>query len=396
MAGALNGLKILDFTTLLPGPFATMSLADMGADVLRVVSGTRPDLADMLPPRVPGTKMSAASAQLGRNKKLITLNFKDKRAIEVIHKLLAEYDIVIEQFRPGVMDKLGLGYESLKTVNPRLIYCSLTGYGQTGPLSKKAGHDMNYIALSGMASYSGTKKNGPSLFGMQVADVASGSNNTMIGLLAAVIYRQNTGKGQHVDISMTDGMVAFNASVGASFLVDGKEVGREGMFLNGGSVYDYYKTKDEQYVTFGGLEPQFFKAFCETIGRPDLIEGGCIRPDAEQVKEEIREIMATKTRDEWTDVFKGVDACFEPVLSLTEAFASEQVKARNMVVEVPGPNGVKVKQIGSPIKFSETSPEYRSIGKSVADADTNDIMRTLGYSDAEIDAFEKEGVFGTM
>ncbi len=393
MAGALNGLKILDFTTLLPGPYATMNLADMGADVLRIVSGSRPDLADLLPPYIPGTKMSAASAQLGRNKRILTLNLKDERAIKVIHQLLSEYDILIEQFRPGVMAKLGLDYESLKAINPGLIYCSLTGYGQTGPLRDKAGHDMNYIALSGMASFSGTKEAGPSLMGMQIADVASGSNNTMIGVLAAVIYRQNTGKGQYIDISMTDGMVAFTASVGASFLVDGKETGREGMFLNGGSLYDYYKTKDGQYVTFGGLEPQFFKAFCETIGRPDLIAGGCIRKDLAPVKEQVREIMKTKTRDEWMAVFKDVDACFEPVLSLEEAFASDLVQKRGMIAEVPGPDGLTVKQIANPIKFSETPPEYRSIGKPVTNADTKDIMLELGYTESEVEEFANDGLF---
>lgn len=393
MAGALNGLKILDFTTLLPGPYATMCLADMGADVLRIVSGSRPDLADLLPPYIPGTKMSAASAQLGRNKRTLTLNLKDKRAVKVIHQLLAEYDIVIEQFRPGVMAKLGLDYESLKAINPRLIYCSLTGYGQTGPLRNKAGHDMNYIALSGLASFSGTKEAGPSLMGMQIADVASGSNNTMIGVLAAVISRQNTGKGQYIDISMTDGMVAFTASVGASFLVDGKETGREGMFLNGGSLYDYYETKDGQYVTFGGLEPQFFKAFCETIGRPDLIAGGCIRKDLAPIKEQVREIIKTKSRDEWTAVFKDVDACFEPVLSLGEAFASDLVRERGMIAEVPGPDGLTVQQIANPIKFSETPPEYRSIGKPVTNADTKDIMLELGYTEPEIEEFAKDGLF---
>ncbi len=391
--GALNGLKILDFTTLLPGPYATMNLADMGAEVLRIVSASRPDLADTLPPYVPGTKMSATSAQLGRNKKMITLNLKDKRAIKVIHQLLAEYDIIIEQFRPGVMAKFGLDYESLKAINSRLIYCSLTGYGQTGPMWDKAGHDINYIALSGMASYSGTKKAGPSLLGMQIADVASGSNNTMIGVLASVIYRQNTGKGQYLDISMTDGMVAFNASVGASYLMDGKETGREGMFLNGGSLYDYYETKDGQYISFGGLEPQFFKAFCETIGRPDLIAGGCVRQDLATVKEQVREIIKSKSRDEWTAVFKGVDACFEPVLSLGEAFSSGLVRERGMVVAVPGTNGEKIEQIGNPIKFSETPPEYRFIARNVATADNKEVMLSLGYTEAEIEEFAQSGLF---
>ncbi len=393
MAGALNGLKILDFTTLLPGPYATMNLADMGADVLRIVSASRPDLADTLPPFLPGTKMSAASAQLGRNKKIMTLNLKDENAIKIIYKLVEEYDIVIEQFRPGVMAKLGLDYESLKKINPRLIYGSLTGYGQTGPMRDRAGHDINYIALSGVAGYSGTIAAGPSLFGMQIADVASGSNNTMIGVLAAVIYRQNTGKGQYIDISMTDGMLAFNASVGASYLMDGKETKREGMFLNGGSLYDYYETKDGQYISFGGLEPPFFKAFCQTIGREDLISGGCVRKDLAAVKEEIRQIIKTQSRDGWIEIFKNVDACLEPVLSIGEAFSSEYAQQRKMIVEVPAPNGQKIKQIANPIKFSETPAEYRHIGKPVTDSDTKEIMLELGYTENEIEELAKNGLF---
>jgi crotonobetainyl-CoA:carnitine CoA-transferase CaiB-like acyl-CoA transferase len=165
------------------------------------------------------------------------------------------------------------------------------------------------------------------------------------------------------------------------------------MFLNGGSLYDYYETKDGQYVTFGGLEPQFFKAFCETIGRPDLIAGGCIRKDLAPVKEQVMEIMKTKTRDEWTAVFKDVDACFEPVLSLEEAFHSELARERGMVVELPGPDGSKVKQIANPIKFSETPPEYRSLGKPVTNADTKEIMLGLGYTESEIEELAETGLF---
>ena len=393
MAGALSGLKILDFTTLLPGPYATMYLADMGADVLRIISGSRPDVVDFLPPFIPGTKLSAASAQLGRNKRAMTLNLKDNRALKVIHQLLAEYDIVIEQFRPGVMAKFELDYESLQAVNPRVIYCSLTGYGQTGPMRDRAGHDINYIALSGVASYSGKKDSGPALNGMQIADVASGSNNAIIGILAAVIYRQNTGKGQHIDISMTDGMIAFNAMQGAAYLVDGKDPVREGTLINGGSLYDYYETKDSKYGSFGGVEPQFFSAFCQTIGRPDLAPGGVAPRESSKIKEEVREIMKTKTLDEWVTLFNTTDACFEPVLSLSEVLGGPLVQERKMVVEVPGPGGEKVKQIANPIKFSESYPEYRHVGIPGAEANTRDIMKSLSYTEAEIEEFEKTGLF---
>ena len=392
MSGALNSLKVLDFTTLLPGPYATMCLADMGADVLRVVSGSRPDLVDFFPPLVPGTKLSAASTQLGRNKRCMALNLKDPRALKIIHQLIADYDIVIEQFRPGVMAKLNLDFESLIKVNPALIYCSITGYGQTGPLRDRAGHDMNYIARSGIMSYSGKKTTGPGLVGIQIADIASGSNNAVIGILAAVVYRHNTGKGQFIDISMTDGMIAFNAMYGAGFLVDGKDLEREGTLLNGGSLYDYFETKDGQYVSFGGLEPQFFTNFFNTINRPDLIPGGVYPKGVEKIKQEIREIFLTKTRDEWVEIFNRTDACFEPVMTLTEVFSDALALEREMLVEVPLRAGGKVKQIANPIKFSVTPPEYRHAGVT-AGTHTREVLTGLGYTDEEIANFEKTGLF---
>jgi alpha-methylacyl-CoA racemase len=394
MAGALEGLKILDFSTLVPGPYATMCLADMGAEVLRIKSGSRPDVVDFLPPFLPGTEMSAVSAQLSRNKKVMPLNLKDPRAVEVIHQLLGEYDIIIEQFRPGVMAKLNLDYESLRKVNPRLIYCSLTGYGQTGSMRDRAGHDINYIAMSGVASYSGKKESGPPLMGIAIADIASGSNNAIIGILSAVIYRERTGNGQHIDVSMTDGMIAFNTFMqGASYLVNGKGIGMEENLINGGSLYDYYETLDGRYLSFGGVEPQFFKAFCQTIGRPELVAGGVAPKNLAQIKEEIREILKTKTLDVWMDLFNAVDACVEPVLTLGEVLEGLLVHDRGMVVEVPGPYGTKVKQIANPIKFSESVPQYRHTGIPLSEANTEEVMKNLSYSQEEIEEFGNTGLF---
>lgn len=393
MPGALEGLKILDFSTLLPGPYATMCLADMGADVLRIVSGSRPDSLEFTPPFLPETELSAAAAHVGRNKNIMTLNLKDPRSLKIVYQLVQEYDIVVEQFRPGVMNKFKLDYESLKEINPEIIYCSLTGYGQTGVHRNRAGHDLNYIALSGIASYSGKKDIGPPLLGMQIADVASGSNNTIIGILAAVIYRQNTGKGQYIDISMTDGMIAFNAMMGAGYLVDGIDPEREGNFLNGGSLFDYYKTKDGKYVSFHGGEPQFFTPFCEAIGRPDLSEYGFQPKDCTKVKKEVQEIIKSKTQEEWISIFSSLDACCEPVLNLSEVLNSQLVKDRDLLVEVPTIDGKTVKQIGNPIKFSETTPVYKHIGIPKAQAKTKEVMKDLGYSEAEIEEFTKTGLF---
>ncbi|MDI9570376.1 MAG: CaiB/BaiF CoA-transferase family protein [Pseudomonadota bacterium] len=437
MSGALRSLKVLDFTTLLPGPFATMCLADMGADVLRVTSGSRPDLVEFLPPRIPATGVGAVSAYLGRGKRSLALNLKDPRGIEIVHRLLADYDIVIEQFRPGIMAKLGLDYPSLNKVNPRVIYCSISGYGQTGPLRDRAGHDMNYMALSGVMGYSGRKATGPTLMGIQIADLASGSNNAIIGILAAVVSRAETGEGQHIDISMTDGVMALNAMAGAAYLAGGEAPGREENWLNGGSLYDFYATKDGGYLSIGSLEPQFFRVLCEVIGRPDLIPGGVTpKPqDFERVREEIRAIVRARTRAEWEAIFKEVDACVEPVLSLAEALEGELARGREMVVDVPlraadggsgaaGPKGMSaaattgerhgdrttemgeggagggrgaapaaaVRQLANPVKFSRTPVSYPFAGVKTG-AHNREVLLSLGYTEERIAEFAATGLF---
>ena len=215
---------------------------------------------------------------------------------------------MLEQFRPGVMEKLGLGYEDLKAVNPKLIYCSLTGYGQTGPLRDAAGHDINYMSRSSIISVRWRSGIRTFLMNFQIADIAVGSMNSVIGILAAVNYRKNTGKGQYIDVAMMDGCVPFNSLDGAGFLVSGKEPKREGERLNGGCIYDFYETKDGEYLSVGSLESQFWSRFCTAIGREDLIEGTVYPPNIDEVKAEIRGILKTKTRDEWVEVFSHYDA----------------------------------------------------------------------------------------
>jgi crotonobetainyl-CoA:carnitine CoA-transferase CaiB-like acyl-CoA transferase len=391
MPGPLAGIKILDFTTLLPGPYATLFLADLGAEVLKITSRTRPDLVNFMPPFIPGSSLSAAQAYLGRSKRSLTLNLKDPRAREIIDRLIPTYDILIEQFRPGVMEGLGLGFPTLKTAHPRLIYCSLTGYGQDSPYAGKAGHDINYLARSGLMSYSGTRDLGPVLSGMQIADIAAGSLNAVIGILAAVIARKTTGQGQWIDVAMTDGAYAFNALTGARFLVDGEEPGLEGTFLNGGSLYDFYQTADGQYISFGGLEPKFFHSFCRTIGREDLIPGGVTPPNLDQVKKEVREIIKSKTRREWEVLFQEADACLEPVLSLKEAFEDDHARTRNLVVELPLPDGGTVRQMAAPIKFSQTQPSYSHPGVPLG-THNSEVLLEAGYLTEEIEEFEKTGL----
>ncbi|MFR8866951.1 MAG: CaiB/BaiF CoA transferase family protein [Lachnospiraceae bacterium] len=390
--GSLDDLKILEFSTLLPGPYATLMLADMGAEVLKISSASRPDIVLDYPPFIGDTGVSASQAWLGRNKKTMFLNLKTGEGKAVVKELVKEYDIVLEQFRPGVMEKLGLGYEDLKAVNPKLIYCSLTGYGQTGPLRDAAGHDINYMSRSGIISQAGRRESGPSLMNFQIADIAVGSMNSVIGILAAVNYRKNTGKGQYIDVAMMDGCVPFNSLDGAGFLVSGKEPKREGERLNGGCIYDFYETKDGEYLSVGSLEPQFWSRFCTAIGREDLIEGTVYPPNIDEVKAEIRGILKTKTRDEWVEVFSHYDACVQPVLNLKEALLEdEQVKEREMVVDVKLPlhEDVSVKQLATAVKLSECPCEYKFAGYPTG-YHTKEVIEQLGMDYAELKA---KGVF---
>lgn len=391
MKGPLSSLKVLDFSTLLPGPFASLLLADMGAEVLRIESPTRVDLTRVLPPHVDG--VSASHAYLNRNKRCISLDLKQPAAVEVVKKLVAEYDIVLEQFRPGVMDKLGVGYEALKAINPKLIYVSITGYGQTGPYKDRAGHDINYLALSGLASHTGRADSGPLPLGMQVADIAGGSLHGVVGLLAAVVQRQATGVGQAVDISMTDCAFSLNAMAGAAYLAAGEEPGMEGNALNGGSFYDYYQTRDGQWFSVGSLEPQFMQQLCAALGRSELAKWG-LRPDKQgELKNEIRIEFEKRDAAQWRELFASMDACVEPMLSFAEAVEHPQIRARELVLEVPREGKSAQRQIASPIKFSEGLPAPRHIGAALG-AHNAEVLEGLGYSSAQIAEMKAAKVIG--
>ncbi|MGG1290675.1 CaiB/BaiF CoA-transferase family protein [Bacillus smithii] len=389
----LQGLKILDFSILLPGPYASMMLADLGADVLRVESPTRFDLIRQFPPMDNG--QSAAHSYLNRSKRSITLDLKQQESVEIVKRLVKEYDIIMEQFRPGVMDRLGVGYEALKKINPRIIYCSITGYGQTGPYKDRPGHDNNYLSLSGVAD--NIRRNGekPIASGIQIADVAGGSLHAVIAILAAVYHREKTGEGQWIDISMTDAAFALNAIYGAGALACGVEIEPEKMLLNGGTFYDYYETKDGRYFSVGSLEPPFRKALCEGIGRPDLIHLAMSeRPEDIQVfKKELQQTFIQKTFEEWRDIFQDAQACVEPVLSFSEATEHPQLKAREMVVEVPKKDGTTQKQLACPIKFSAGKAQYKHIG-SLLGEHTEEVLKELGYTKEEVLDLKAKGIFG--
>lgn len=390
MAGPLSTLKVLDFSALLPGPFGTLVLADLGADVLRVESPTRPDMVRMLPPMDDG--ISAVHGYLNRSKRSVAVDLKKPEGVEVIRRLVQDYDIVVEQFRPGVMDRLGVGYEALRAINPGLIYCSITGYGQTGPYRDRAGHDLNYLSIAGMTGYNGRRDSGPAPMAFQVADVAGGSCHAVMAILAAVIHRQVTGEGQHIDISMTDAAFSLHALTAPPALVGGEDPQLERTQLNGGSFYDCYETRDGRWFSVAGIEPQFFMQFCQAIGRPDLAgKGLAMAPEiVAEVKAGIAEAMKQKDYSEWLDIFAAIDACVEPVLSLSEACEHPQLKARDMIVEVPAGEGRTQRQVASPIRFSVSQPEYRFTGARLG-AHTAEVLSAQGFSEEDIATLKKAG-----
>ena len=384
----LQSLKVLDFSTLLPGPFATMMLADLGADVVRVEAPKRADLLRQMPPMVGADEeLSASHATLNRNKRSVALDLKNPEAVTAIHELVKQFDIVVEQFRPGVMDRLGLGYEALSTINPGLIYCSITGYGQSGTHKDRAGHDINYLALAGLSSYSGRAGAGPVLSGTQVADIGGGSLHAVVGILAAVIERSQSGVGQAIDISMTDATFSLNAVFGANALVSGRapELSRE--LLNGGSFYGYYQTADGRYFSIGSLEPKFLNGLMEALGQPDWeARATDLQPDAvASLKADIQAVMGSKTFAEWQAIFAARDVCVEPVLDVLEAADSELFASREMLVEVPvAEDQPALRQISHPIKFSRSQPRYAYAGAKLGQH-SYEVLAQAGYSAEQIE-----------
>ncbi|MDG1079198.1 MAG: CaiB/BaiF CoA-transferase family protein [Porticoccaceae bacterium] len=387
---ALANLKILDFTTLVPGPFATMMLADMGAEVLRIESPTRPDLLRNMPPFADG--QSTAHGTLNRNKRSIALDLKNPEAVAIAKRLVEDYDIVIEQFRPGVMQRLGLGYEQLHEINPKLIYCSVTGYGQTGPYRDRAGHDNNYLSISGLNGYSGRGSDRTPIMGMPVADIAGGSLHAVIGILAAVNQRHISGEGQQIDISMTDAMFSLNALFGSTYLSAGVEPTSGSMSLNGGSFYDYYQTSDNRYLSIGSLEPQFFQVLCQTLGDDELLTLANQQDSETQkaLRTKLDTIIATKTLAQWREIFKDREACVEPVLTFAEACEYQDSAQREMIVDVKTPNGGSQRQVGSALKLSKSAPEYGVSGGAIGQH-SSEILADLGFDKDAIATLRSSG-----
>ncbi|MFO0599149.1 MAG: CaiB/BaiF CoA-transferase family protein [Myxococcaceae bacterium] len=332
----LEGLKVLDLSRLLPGPYATLVLADLGAQVDKVEDPNGGDYTRHMPPMK--GDVSALFLGLNRNKRSVVVDLKSPEGVETLKKLAGHYDVLVETFRPGVMDRLGVGYEALAAVNPRLIYCSISGFGSTGPMKLRAGHDLTYIARSGVLGYGGEAGGAPAMPGVQIGDLG-GSLFSVIGILAAVQERQKTGKGRFVDVSLTDSSMAFLHMHLAARMLMGSESGplqRGREALNGGyACYGVYRTKDDRYLAVGALEPKFFQGVCAALERPDLFDEAydTLRGGSERTQQKLKDIFATRTRAEWEALFSKHDLCVEPVLEGDELLNDPLLKARGHFVQ---------------------------------------------------------------
>ena len=372
---ALDGLRVLDLSRLLPGAFCSLLLADFGADVIKVEDTGAGDYL-----RASGAPFLA----LNRGKRSISVDLKHPDGRDAFLRLVGDADVLLESFRPGVMDRLGVGYERLREENPRLVYCAITGYGQDGPYAGRAGHDTNYLARIGLLDLTGDPDGPPIQSGGQIADLGGGALMAAFGILAALRERDRSGEGQLVDVSMTDGALAWLAMDAARHLAGGPPPSRGRAELAGGLLcYRPYRCADG-WVAFGALEPKFWKAWCAGVGRDDLADKQ-FEPVGSDTHREVEAIFADRTRAEWEAFNDEHDCCLEPVLGLHEALESELVRARGMVVEVEG-----ARLLGTPVKLSRTPAEIRA-GRPALGADTDAVLAEAGYGPDEIAALREAG-----
>ena len=393
---ALEGVRVLDLSRLLPGGFCSLLLADHGADVLKVEDMGRGDYVRWAPPFVAGAAPSARSAiflALNRNKRSIRIDLKQDSGRELLLALVKEHDIVLESFRPGVLDRLGVGYDAMRAVNPKLVYCAITGYGQDGPLRDRAGHDMNYLGLAGLLGLTGEAGGPPVSAAGQIADVGGGALMAAFGILAALRAAERTGEGQVVDIAMADGALSWLAMVAARYLADGELPARGGLELAGGlACYRPYECAGGGWVTLGALEPKFWTAWCRGAGREDLLDEQYAAAGSAG-HAAVAEVFAGRTRAEWVAFAAEHECCLEPVLDLGEALASEHVAAREMVVGLHQPGARKpVKLLASPVRLSRTPADHDRLPGPELGEHTLDVLRTAGYEADAIARLVADGV----
>jgi alpha-methylacyl-CoA racemase len=379
----LAGVRVLDLTRLLPGPFASLVLADLGADVDKVEDPGAGDYLRLTPPLVGDT--SATFLALNRGKRSACLDLKKPSARAALLRMVERYDVLFEQFRPGVLERLGLSHATLLAANPRLVVCALTGYGQDGPLAARAGHDINYLARAGVLGMQGPSGGPPQVPGFQLADFGGGLWS-VVGILAALHERASTGRGKVVDVSMVEASMGFAlASLGQLF--GGHTPARGDEPLTGGlALYGTYPTKDGKHVALGALEPKFWAAFCAGVGiEPDpgaLFPG----PHQESLREKLRGIFASRTRDEWAEFGRQHDCCLEPVLEPGELRQDEHLRARGTFFEMDSPWG-RIGQWRTPL--AERGAEYTPPPRQGEHTDA--ILREAGLDDAAIAAMRAEG-----
>jgi alpha-methylacyl-CoA racemase len=390
----LDGVTVLDLSRLLPGGFCSLMLADFGADVIKVEDTGIGDYVRWSPPYYEGAEETARGAlflALNRGKRSIRIDLKTDAGKQVLLRLARDADVLLESFRPGVLDRLGVGYERLGQENPGLVYCAITGYGQDGPNRDRSGHDMNYLGLNGLLGLTGDADGPPVQAAGQIADIGGGAMTGAIGILIALRERERSGLGQFVDCSMFDGALSWLALVAAEAFATGKAARRGELQLAGAlTCYRPYRCADG-YVTLGALEPKFWAAFCRGVGREGLLDHA-FDPPGSDAHAAVSEIFASRTRDQWRQFASEHDCCLEPVLDLDEALDSELVAARKMVVELAQPGAEQpVKLLGSPVKLSRTPADpVRAPGPGLGEH-TDEVLSAAGYTAEEIAALHESG-----
>jgi crotonobetainyl-CoA:carnitine CoA-transferase CaiB-like acyl-CoA transferase len=390
--GPLKDIKVLDLTMLLPGPLCSQHLGDLGADIIKVENPKVPDMIR----KIHRNEIPYIFLLLNRNKSAITVNIKRKEGREIIHKILSDCDVLIEGFRPGAMKKMNLDYENLHKKFPKLIYCSISGFGQDGPYSNLAGHDGNYISYSGILGITGTSDGRPVLPGVQIADIAGGTLIALAAILAALYSREKSGKGQYIDVSMLDGALSMMGLPIGTFLNQKKDQGPGQMMLSGGLAnYNIYKTSDGAWLMFAGLEERFLRAFLRSQNKEELLNPLKLTNHNYQQNQKLQEILknifSEKPYSYWEKYFDNPELCLSPIKKISEVLEDKQLVHRNMIEENDHTKYGRYYSLGSPFKFSET----KTINKKeppVHGEHTDEILKELGYSDFQISELRKKRV----
>lgn len=386
--GPLAWLRVLDLTRLLPGPVCTLHLADLGAVVIKIEEPGAGDYARTLGlGTVPGDD-SFFFRILNRNKYSLRLDLKRPAGVEVFLRLARDADVIVESFRPGVVDRLGVGYAAVRAINPRIVYCAITGYGQDGPWRERAGHDLNYLATAGVLDQIGSQEGDPVIPNLQIADLLGGALTAAMGILAAVIGARASGEGRYLDVAMTDAVFAHAYSLLVSVLARGRTLPRGTDDLSGGlPAYGLYRTQDGRWLAVSALEPKFWQAFCTAIGKPELEAFGWARgSDGERTRRELEALFTSRPFAHWAELFARVDCGVTPVLSFEEAMAHPQLVARRMLRTVDG-----LAQFAPPLKISGWEFTVRRTAPKLG-ADGTALLRAAGYSDEEITCLRAQGV----